>query len=136
MARRAMTAPVVHRSPLIRAVFLAIGILALALGLLGIFLPVLPTTPFVLLAAACFARGSEPLHNWLLAHRIAGPIIVEWRERRSMPPGIKPWAFLMIVLSFGLSIALMESFWHRALLASIAAVLVALLWRVPVRNRK
>ncbi len=131
-----MNAPGVHRSRLLRTVFLAIGILSLALGMLGIFLPVLPTTPFVLLAAACFARGSEPLHNWMLAHRIAGPIIVEWREHRSMPPGIKPWAFLMIVLSFGASIALMESIWHRALLAGIAAILAAFLWRVPVRSRK
>lgn len=125
----------VHDSRWIRTVFLGLGSAALLLGLLGIFLPILPTTPFILLAAACFARASERLHNGLLAHRIAGPIIREWHEHRSMPPGVKPWAFLMMALSFGASIALMASPWHRAMLAAVAAVLAAFLWRVPVRNR-
>ncbi|MBA3032985.1 MAG: YbaN family protein [Gammaproteobacteria bacterium] len=123
-----------HDSPLVRAIFLVLGSLALLLGVLGIFLPVLPTTPFVLLAAACFARGSEHLHNWLLAHRIAGPIILEWRTHRSMPAGVKPWAFLLMGLSFGVSILLMESYWHRGMLAGIAIVLAFFLWRIPVRG--
>jgi len=130
-----MSVPRVHDSRLIRAVFLGIGIAALSLAVLGVFLPVLPTTPFVLLAAACFARGSERLHNWMLAHRIAGPVIREWREHRSMPIGVKPWALLMMALSFGVSIVLMESAWHRVMLAIVAAVLAVFLWRVPVRPR-
>jgi len=129
-----MTAPRLHDSPLVRAAFLGVGVLALLLGVIGIFLPVLPTTPFILLAAACFARGSERLHDWLLAHRIAGPIIRDWREHRSMPRGVKPWAFLMMALSFGVSIGLMESPWHRLMLATIALILAAFLWRVPVRD--
>ena len=130
-----MDTPPIHNSRLVRAAFLAVGFAALLLGVIGIFLPVLPTTPFVLLAAACFARGSERMHGWLLAHRVAGPIVREWRERRSMPPGVKPWAFLLMALSFGASIILMESGWHRALLALLAAVLAVFLWRVPVRGR-
>lgn len=130
-----MNAPRVHDSRLVRAVFLAAGALALLLGLLGIFLPILPTTPFVLLAAACFARGSTRLHDGLLAHRIAGPIIREWQEHRSMPSGIKPWAFLLMGVSFALSIYLMESDWHRAMLAALGTILAILLWRVPVRRK-
>ena len=61
--------PGVHDSALLRAAFLGVGTAALRLGLLGVSLPLLPTTPFILLAAACFARGSERVHNWLLAHR-------------------------------------------------------------------
>jgi uncharacterized membrane protein YbaN (DUF454 family) len=123
-----------HDSRLIRSVFLGLGVTALLLAVLGIFLPLLPTTPFVLLAAACFARGSERLHDWLLAHHIAGPIIREWRLHRSMPPGIKPWAFVLMGLSFGISLLLMEAPWHRAILGTIAAVLALFLWRVPVRR--
>lgn len=129
-----MSASRLHDSRLIRAVFLGLGILALLLAVAGIFLPMLPTTPFVLLAAACFARGSEFLHDKMLAHRIAGPIIREWHEHRSMPPGVKPWAFLLMGLSFGASILLMETPWHRAMLAAIGIVLAFFLWRVPVRR--
>lgn len=129
-----MSAPSVHDSPLVRAAYLGVGSVALLLGVVGIFLPLLPTTPFILLAAACFARGSEHLHNWLLAHRIAGPIIRDWQEHRSMPRRVKPWAFLMIALSFGVSMAMMESPWHRVMLASVAVILAVFLWRVPVRE--
>ena len=118
-----------------RAAFLALGGSALLLGVVGIFLPVLPTTPFLLLAAGCFARGSTRLHDGLLAHRTVGPIIRAWHEHRSMPPGVKPFAFLMMALSFGTSIAVMESPWHRIMLLSLGAVLAILLWRVPVRRR-
>lgn len=129
-----MSAPSLHDSPLVRAVYLGVGTVALLLGVVGIFLPLLPTTPFILLAAACFARGSERLHNWLLAQRIAGPIIHDWQEHRSMPRRVKPWAFLMMALSFGVSMAMMESPWHRVMLASVAVILAVFLWRVPVRE--
>lgn len=129
-----MSASRLHDSRLMRVVFLGLGIVALLLAVAGIFLPMLPTTPFVLLAAACFARGSEFLHDKMLAHRVAGPIIREWHEHRSMPPGVKPWAFLLMGLSFGASILLMETTWHRAMLAAIGIVLAFFLWRVPVRR--
>ncbi|MDP2828888.1 MAG: YbaN family protein [Sulfuricellaceae bacterium] len=125
-----------HDSRLMRAFFLVLGFVALLLGLLGIFLPVLPTTPFILLAAACFARGSTRLHDWLLSHRLMGEIVREWQEHRSMPPGIKHWAFLMMVVSFGFSIFMMESSWHRWMLVAFALVLAIFLWRVPVRSSK
>lgn len=117
-------------------VLVVAGSVALLLGIIGIFVPVLPTTPFVLLAAACFARSSARLHGLLLAHRIAGPIIQEWETHRSMPPGIKPWAYLLMAFSFGVSIMLMNSLWHRVMLLIIALVLGFFLWRVPVRPRQ
>ena len=123
-----------HDSRLMRTVFLGLGVAALLLAVAGVFLPMLPTTPFVLLAAACFARGSEYLHDKMLAHRVAGPIIREWHEHRSMPPGVKPWAFLLMGLSFGASILVMETPWHRAMLAAIGIILAFFLWRVPVRR--
>jgi hypothetical protein len=95
----------------------------------------LPTTPFILLAAACFAKGSQRLHDWLLSQRVAGPIIREWQTHRAMPPGVKPWAFGVMAASFGVSLILVEAYWHRLGLLAVAGVLGFFLWRVPVRPR-
>jgi uncharacterized membrane protein YbaN (DUF454 family) len=131
-----VASPTPHDSPIVRTLCLGGGILSLILAIAGIFLPLLPTTPFILLAAGCFARSSTRIHDWLLAQRIAGPIIREWHEHRSMPPGVKPWAFALISVSFGLSMFLMTSPWHRAMLLVLAGILALLLWRVPVRNNQ
>lgn len=123
-----------HGSRLVRTLCLVLGIAALILGALGVFLPVLPTTPFVLLAAACFARGSVFFHDWLLGNRLAGPIIHEWQAHRAMPRRAKRWAYLLMAVSFGSSILLMESAWHRAMLGMLGGALLFFLWRVPVRE--
>lgn len=72
-------------SPLVRFLWVAAGSVFLALGTLGIFLPVLPTTPFLLLTAACYARGSKRFYSWLLSNRFFGRYIRDWREHRSLP---------------------------------------------------
>lgn len=116
-----------------RGLFMVLGFFALGLALLGVFLPVLPTTPFVLLAAALFARGSERLHHYLLHHRLFGAIIQDWNEHRSMPPGIKPWAFGLLALSFTLSISVIALLWLKLVLLALGITLALFLWRVPVR---
>ncbi|HRH80037.1 MAG TPA: YbaN family protein [Thiobacillaceae bacterium] len=123
-----------HSSRLVRLFFMGAGFAALGLGLAGVVLPVLPTTPFVLLAAACFARGSARFHDWLLRHRIAGPLIREWQTYRAMPRQAKRAAYLLMLLSFGTSILLMDSPWHRWMLAALGLVLGVFLWRIPVRE--
>lgn len=128
-----MPASRLHDSHALRVAFFVAGTVSLLLGIAGVFLPVLPTTPFVLFAAACFARSSPRVHGWLLDHRVTGPIVREWEEHRAMPPGVKPWAYALMVLSFGISIWVMESLWHRAFLGAMAVTLGILLWRVPVR---
>lgn len=65
-----------------RALLLILGFLFLGFGLAGIFLPLLPTTPFLLLAALCFERSSDRFHRWLLDHSLLGPFIRDWRERQ------------------------------------------------------
>ncbi len=78
-----------------RIILFVIGIIALALGALGIVLPLLPTTPLVLLAAFAFANSSETLHQWLLDHNVFGPMIANWRRHGA----ISQFAKVVSVLS-------------------------------------
>jgi uncharacterized membrane protein YbaN (DUF454 family) len=87
-----------------RPILIAFGLLFVGLAGLGIFLPVLPTTPLLLLALACFARSSERLHGWLLSHRIFGPFLKHWHETRSMPRRAKIAAVASIVVVGGISV--------------------------------
>lgn len=123
-----------HSNRLVRLLCLVAGFTALGLGLAGILLPVLPTTPFILVAAACFARSSERFHTWLLSQPVAGPAIREWQEHRAMPRKAKRLAYLLMLLSFGTSILIMESVWHRLMLLAVGLVLGVFLARIPVRE--
>ena len=84
-----------------RVIYKLVGLALVGLGVLGLFLPLLPTTPLLLLAAACFARSSEYWHRWLLNHRIFGPIIHNWQERRCIPLRTKLVSMLLVVLFGG-----------------------------------
>ena len=123
-----------HDSRLVRSLYLTAGFVALILGVVGIVLPVLPTTPFVLLAAACFARSSRHFHDKLLTNRITGPIIREWMEHRSIPRRVKRWVYLLLGLSLGSSILVMPSVWHQGMLVLLGVILIAFVWRIPVRE--
>ena len=122
-----------HESPFVRLLYLGAGFLALFLAVLGAILPVLPTTPFVLLAAACFARGSERFHRKLLENRIAGPIIREWQLYHSIPPRVKRWAYLLMAISFGSSILIVPELWQKVMLVVIGSVLAFYVKRIPER---
>lgn len=89
-----------------RILWAAAGGLALGLGLLGAVLPLLPTTPFLLLAAFCFARSSPRLHHWLITHPRLGPVIVNWQQHGAIPRRAKRMAVLAILVTFGISVAL------------------------------
>ena len=115
-----------------RAFFLVLGTVFLGLAALGIVVPVLPTTPFVLLAAACYLRASARLHDRLLRSRTFGPTIMAWQEHRAIPPRAKAVAIAMVILTFGLSIAFaVEPPLLRAGLAALGVVLVVWLVRRP-----
>jgi uncharacterized membrane protein YbaN (DUF454 family) len=85
---------------MMRGMFLVLGVCFVALGFIGAFLPVLPTTPFLILAAACFARSSPRLENWLLQHPRFGPLLRGWRERGAIPPKAKLMALGGTALGF------------------------------------
>ena len=125
-----------HGSPLVRAFFLVAGIVSLGFGIAGIFLPVLPTTPLVLLAAACFARSYRPFHEWLLAHRLFGPMIDEWHNYRSIPYRTKIIAILTMGLTLGVSVIFfVEPLWLKGLLTILGICLALWLYRIPSRDR-
>jgi len=85
-----------------RPIWFAAGLIMLALGIIGAFVPVMPTTIFLILAAWCFSRSSRRLEAWLLAHRTFGPVILAWRREGAIPRRGKILACLGMALGFGL----------------------------------
>ena len=116
-----------------RVLWAAAGALALITGIVGIFVPLLPTTPFVLLAAFCFSRGSERCERWLLEHRRFGPIVRDWRARRAVPLRAKQFASVMMVLGslWGAFALPIQVAW---LPAAVCAATATWLWRLPTRK--
>lgn len=101
--------------------FLSIGSLSLVLGVIGIFLPLLPTTPFLLLSAAMFFRSSPRAYRWLLGHRYLGPYIRSFREERSIPLRAKIVALSLLWLtSLHCVVLIFDSWWLRAAMLAVA----------------
>ncbi|EJF29751.1 MULTISPECIES: DUF454 family protein [Enterobacteriaceae] len=115
-----------------RLILLIIGWLAVVLATLGVILPLLPTTPFLLLAAWCFARSSPRFHHWLLYRSWFGSYLQHWQTHRAMPRGAKPKAILFILATFALSLWLVKIVWVRILLLVILCALLIFMWRIPV----
>lgn len=91
------------KSERLRPVWTAAGLLSLAIGIIGIFLPVLPTTPLVLLAAFCFGKGSPRLRSWIVSHRYFGPMITDWEATGAIPRRVKIWACAVMAGTFAAS---------------------------------
>lgn len=118
---------------MIRALLTFLGIAALALGMLGIFLPLLPTTPFLLLAAFCFLRSSPRMHAWLMSHRILGPYIRDFQAGRGIPLRSKCIALAFMWPSLALSAWVMPVPWARWFLLIPGIGVTIYLWRLPTR---
>ena len=115
--------------------YLVAGFLLVGLATAGIFLPLLPTTPLLLLAAACFANSSEKWHRWLMEHNLFGPIISNWHERRCIPRKAKIIAVASILLFGGYSIGIaIENPYIRIAGALILGIGLVTVLRIKVCN--
>ncbi len=118
-----------------RLLLLAAGVVALGLGLLGVVVPGLPTTPFVLLAASCFAKASPRLHRWLSQHRYLGPMVRDWEAHRTLPRRVKWLATAMMVTMVLLSAwQLAPRPWLQGLVLALGALGAWVVWRIPTRH--
>ncbi len=128
-----MTDPTPRPRSAAAPLWVAAGWLALLLGAIGVLMPVLPTTPFVLLAAFLFGKGSPRLRGWLLRHRLFGPIIADWEANGIIPVPVKWLACTMMGLAIGIAL------WVRLpwpVLAFQAACLTGAAWYVLTRPSK
>ncbi len=117
-------------SPLLRFVLMAVGLLCVGLGTLGVVTPILPTTPFLIVAAACFARASPRFYQRLLANATFGPLIRDWREQRAIPRRAKLTATAAISVTIGSSaVFFVEPLWLRILLVATGVTLCTWIWR-------
>lgn len=107
---------------MLRAAYLAIGLVCVGLGVLGAFLPVLPTTPFLLISLWAFSKSSVRLEVWLLEHKRFGPPLVAWRTNRVIPLPAKLTAWGSMVASLTLMIATGRSVLAIAGAASVMAI--------------
>lgn len=119
----------------LRPLLAAAGVLSLALGVLGIVLPGLPTTPFVLLAAACFAKSSPRLHARLLTNRYLGPLVRDWEAHRSIPLRIKMVSIALMSTMVCVSAwQLADRPWLGGTVLALGGLGAWVVWRLPTRR--
>lgn len=116
-----------------RWVWAGIGSVSLILGCVGIVLPLLPTVPFLILAAFCFARSSPRMHDWLVSHRTFGPLILDWQQSGAIRPTAKRAATLSIAAVFGLSLWLGVPSHVLIIQAIVLTCVLVFIWSRPNR---
>ena len=121
-------------TPIKRILLIIAGILSLLLGVIGAFVPLLPTVPLVLLAAYCFGRSSESLHQWLLHHRYFGPIIESFQAGKGIPRRVKYRTIAILWLSMGLSCWIVAKLWICLMLFTIGVCVSIYLRLLPDYN--
>lgn len=118
--------------PFVKTLLIIIGLISLALGVFGIIVPLLPTTPFLLLSAACYIKSSEKLYQWLITHKVLGLYIQSFRSGKAIPIKVKLMAIGTVWLSFGFSaIFVVDHIWLKAFF-----IFGALFWTVIVLSVK
>ncbi len=115
-------------SQIIRALLLITGTISLVIGIIGIFIPLLPTTPFLLITAACYARGSDRFYNWLLCNKLFGNYIKNYREGKGVALNIKIIALSLLWTTILFSAVFVVS----ALLIKIVLITIAIVVTIHI----
>lgn len=124
-----------YKSGLLKGVLIVCGTICVGLGIMGIVLPVVPTTPFLLLAAICYSHSSERFYVWLLTNRFFGQYIRDWREKKGLTIATKLWVITILVVTMGLS-----AFYFVPLLpvkiglGVIGTGISIYIWRLPTKK--
>ena len=112
-----------------RIFLIIVGSVSLVLGILGIFLPMLPTTPFLLLSAAAWVKASPSLYEWLINHRVLGEYIRNFREHRAIPLRVKIISVSLVWLTIGYCIfAVVDEWWWAQVLMALLATAIS--WHI------
>lgn len=119
------------KSHLKRYLLVALGTLALGIGMVGLVVPVLPTTPLLLTSAYCYLRSSNSLYRWLIGHRVFGRYLQDYLERRTIPRRVKAVALGTLWPSLLVSMFFIPLFSMRILAALIGAAVSAYILRLP-----
>ena len=121
----------------VRFIWLLVGLTALAIGAVGVVMPLLPTTPFLLVAAFAFARSSERMNSWLREHQVFGPLIDNWHRDGSIDPKTKQTAITVIIATPVVTWLLDVPFWVIACqIVILSAAAIFILTRPsPAENR-
>ncbi|MFC7518098.1 YbaN family protein [Herbaspirillum sp. GCM10030257] len=117
-----------------KVLFNVVGTLALLLAILGVFLPLLPTTPFLLLASACYLRGSKRMHTWLLQAPVLGKVLSDYQQHRVIPRRAKVMAILLLWPSIAFSIYKVQKWPVTIFLIAIGIVVTVYLIRLPSKQ--
>ncbi len=120
-----MKKPPKKKSQIMKIILILIGALSLLLGIVGIVIPLLPTTPFLLLSTACFIRSSERLYLWLLNHKWFGEYIRNYREHKAIPLSTKIIALSWLWLSILYSIIFIVDLIYLQILLAVIAITVS-----------
>lgn len=124
----------IHQSALMRVVYFVLGLVCLILGLIGIVVPGMPTTVFILLAGYFWARSSRRFYAWLLAHRLFGRMIINWQTHRAIPRFAKYLAWSMMSLSTIILFFKLPSQWQWATWLLAAVSLGVGIWMARLPN--
>lgn len=109
-----------------------IGLVFVGLAILGVFLPLLPTTPFLLVAATCFAKSSPRFYQLLINNKVFGPLIINWQASRSIPKKAKFMALVTMLLAVCWSVYLLPGIWWQVLLVALVIGPFIFVARLPI----
>lgn len=120
-----------------KVLFFSAGIISFALGIIGAFLPIMPTVPFILLSAFCFSKSSHKIHDWMIGHPKMGPHIISWRDEGIIPLKVKHFVTVVVPISFAFTFSLVQI--HIAIeitLVVIATGVLLFIWSRPHQSTK